>query len=81
MICCIRNPLVVFPSYNSLIYTLNHATKPDFEYERDYLVWCRWLVKQYTLQMKRYYQILKQDCVNEGKVPIYIVRYEDLVME
>ena len=31
--------------------------------------------------MKRYFQILKQDCVNEGKVPIYIVRYEDLVME
>jgi len=46
VICCVRNPLDVFPSYASLCNSINHATKPEYEYEVDYPEWWDWFVRR-----------------------------------
>ena len=42
---CVRNPLDVFPSYASMVNTVNHAAKPEWEWERDYPEWWDWWIK------------------------------------
>ena len=31
--------------------------------------------------MKRYFDIIRRDCITNGENPLYIVRYEDLVLQ
>ena len=45
VICCVRNPLDVFPSYASMCNTLSHSQKPEFEYEEEFPEWWDWFVK------------------------------------
>ena len=42
---CVRNPLDVFPSYAGMVNTVNHAAKPEWEWERDYPEWWDWWIK------------------------------------
>ena len=81
VICCVRNPLDVFPSFASLTNTINHATKPDYEYEVDYPEWWTWWVKRQTDQMRDYFEILIRNCTKENQAPLYVCRYEDLVVQ
>ena len=76
---CVRNPLDVFPSYAGMCNTVNHAAKPQWEWERDYPEWWDWWIKIQVAHMKKYYDTMIKHCVEEGKNPIYFVRYEDLV--
>ena len=81
VLCCVRHPLDVFPSYASLTNTLNHSAKPDWEWEQDYPEWWDWFVRKQAVEMKKYFDLLIRHCTAEGKNPIYIVRYEDLVTQ
>ena len=78
--CCVRNPLDVFQSYADFNNTLSHGTKPNFEISEHYPEWWNWFVKRQATVMKRYFEILKRNCHEEGQNPLYIVRYEDLVL-
>lgn len=81
VIFCVRNPLDVLPSYASLVNTMNHGTKPEYEYERDYAEWWDWYVRKNVRYMRDFFDILIRQTATEGKNPIYIVRYEDLVSD
>ena len=76
---CVRNPLDSFPSYASLICTLSHGNKPEYDFALDYPEWWAWYVKKQASYMQRFFEILLRNCYNEAKQPLYIVRYEDLV--
>ena len=62
VICCVRNPLDVLPSWASLCNTVNHAAKPEFEYEVDYPEWWDWFVRKQTLVMKEYFETALKHC-------------------
>ena len=47
----------------------------------EYPEWWNWFVKKQTRVMKRFYDIVLDDYVKEGKNPLYIVRYEDLILK
>ena len=76
----VRHPLDVFPSYAAYCNTFSHGNKPDFDF-LDYPEWWTWFVKTQTDYMQRWFEILLRNCGQEGKNPLYIVRYEDLVMK
>ena len=71
----------MFPSYAALYNTMSHGNKPEFDMVGEYPEWWNWYVKKQTQVMKRFYDVLLEDCVREGKNPLYIVRYEDLVLK
>lgn len=79
---CVRNPLDVFPSYASFVNTMSHGNKPEFPIH-DYIPeWWTRFVKQEAVRMKNFFEIIKQDCNStDGVNPLYIVRYEDLVLK
>ena len=81
VLMCVRHPLDVLPSYASLCNTLNHSAKPDWEWEEFCPEWWDGFVRQQTVTMKRYFDLLLRHCTKEGKNPIYICRYEDLVTQ
>ena len=80
-IMVVRNPLDVFPSYACLLNTISHGNKTEYEIHEKYPEWWAWFVKHNTGQMKRFFKTIKSDCVDEKKNPLYVVRYEDLVMK
>ena len=43
--------------------------------------WWADYVKEETVRMRRFFEIIKQDCFQNGTNPLYIVRYEDLVLK
>ena len=77
----VRNPMDVFPSYLATISTLSHAKKPDFQIHRDYPEWWAWWVRSLTQKMKRFFSIVRTEFFEKGCSPLYIVRYEDLVLQ
>ena len=77
----VRNPLDVFPSYAALLNTMSHGNKPDYEIHSDYPEWWTWWVKTCTRQMKDFFRIMRRDCFENKRNPLYIVRYEDLVSQ
>ena len=76
---CVRNPLDVFVSFASFITTANHSAVPQWEVERDYPEWWDWWIKCAVDNMKKNYDELKRVYIDQGRNPIYFVRYEDLV--
>lgn len=80
MFMCVRHPLDVFPSYASLSNTMSHGNKPDYEYNEEFPEWWAWWVKRQTIVMKEFFNIIMNDCYDQEKCPLYIVRYEDLVL-
>ena len=77
---CVRNPLDVFPSYAAFANTFSHGNKPDFDILAEFPEWWTWWVKRQTQVMKRYFEIIRNDCITQGGNPLYMVRYEDLVL-
>merc|ERR1711957_264797 len=77
----VRNPLDVFPSYAALLNTMSHGNKPDYDIPKEYPEWWTWYVKRQVQQMKDFWRIIRNDCQNNKKNPLYIVRYEDLVLQ
>jgi hypothetical protein len=45
IICVIRNPLDVLPSFASLSNTLSHSGMPDYSYDKDFPEWWDWWIK------------------------------------
>ena len=45
VICCIRNPLDIFPSIANLSNTMSHSEQPEFIYPKDFPLWWDWWVK------------------------------------
>ena len=41
----VRHPLDVYPSAAGLFNTLNHGTKPDYEFYRDFPEWWDWFIR------------------------------------
>ena len=80
-IVCIRNPLDVLPSLAALLNTYSHGNKTDFELHSEYPEFWTWFVKKQTRQMKRFWTTLLKECHEDKKNPLYIVRYEDLVLK
>ena len=78
---CLRHPLDVRPSYASLCCTLSHGNKPDYDFSADYPEWWAWFIRKQVPNMRKFFEILIRHCTQEGKQPIYIVRYEDLVTD
>ena len=76
---CVRNPLDVFPSYAFLFNTCNHATKPQWQWEIDYPEWWDWWIRSQALHIREHFGKMMKIYREEGKNPIYFVRYEDLV--
>jgi hypothetical protein len=81
IICCIRNPLDVIPSFASLSNTLSHSGMPEYKYDKDYPEWWDWWIRTKGKDMFDYFDILLRHCNKENKSPIYFVRYEDLLSE
>lgn len=81
IICCIRNPLDVLPSFASLSNTLSHSGMPEYEYERDFPEWWDWWVHEKGSDITQYFDTMLKH-VHEDKLnPIYIVRFEDLIRD
>ena len=81
VVCCVRNPLDVILSFASLSNTMSHSANPEFDYATDYPEWWAWWVKTQAVTHAKYFEILLRHCTQEGKNPIYICRYEDLVTD
>lgn len=77
---CVRHPLDVFPSYGALCNTISHGNKPDYEFHEAYPEWWTWWVKRQADQMQKFFEIILRHAA-EGRTPLYIVRYEDLVSD
>jgi hypothetical protein len=75
----VRNPLDVLVSFASLSNTMSHSGQPDYSYDKDYPVWWDWWVKDQAKSFAKYFDVLLKHCNKEGRNPIYITRYEDLV--
>ena len=60
---------------------MSHSANPEFDYATDYPEWWAWWVKTQALTHAKYFEILLRHCTREGKNPIYICRYEDLVTD
>ena len=71
----------VFISYASLVNMMSHGVKPDFEYHEEYPEWWAWWIKDQTHAFKSFYNDLIADLRSDNGInPLYIIRYEDLVM-
>jgi len=80
IIICVRNPLDVFTSFASLVNTMCHSEQPEFSYSKNFPVWWDWWVRFNADTHAKYFKTLLKECA-ESKVPIHIVRYEDLVTD
>ena len=76
----VRHPLDVFPSKAAMFGTMSHGNKLDFELHSEYPEYWDWWVKYWTENMRQFYSIMTEQC-RRKKHPLYIVRYEDLVLE
>ena len=79
VIVLVRNPLDVLPSYASMCNTLNHSAKPEFEYEEAYPEWWDWFVRRQIKNMRDYFKVALRHCTADGKNPMYICRFEDMI--
>lgn len=66
-ILCVRSPMDVFPSFASLVNTLNHGVKPDYEYEERFPEWWDWWVRFNVKLMKDFWNILLNNLTKESK--------------
>ena len=72
----------VFHSYASLFATLSHGNKPKFSFNEMFPEWWADYVKEETDRMRRFFETIRKDCNPEnGGHPLYIVRYEDLILK
>ena len=77
VICCVRNPLDVFVSMSNLTSTFSHCTKLPFNlHEENPALWDKY-VKMLSKIHAQYFERLLKDCIDEGKNPIYLCRFED----
>lgn len=83
VICCVRNPLDVFVSWACFTNTMNHSTKPSWEFHTDYPDWWDWWVRVQVQCFKKYFEYVFEHSVEkmEEYNPIYFVRYEDMVKD
>jgi len=44
VLCCVRNPLDIFPSYANFANTMTHSVKLPFDVDKAYPVWWDWFV-------------------------------------
>lgn len=79
VICCVRNPLDVIISFASLGNTMSHSGQPPFEYHKDYPAWWDWWISDQAESHRKYFEVMLRHCNKEGRNPIHIMRYEDLV--
>lgn len=77
---CIRHPLDVLPSYGALMNTMSHGNKPEYDFSVAYPEWWAWFIKKRTKEMQKFFEIIIRHFYEEKRQPLYIVRYEDLVM-
>lgn len=73
-----RNPLDVLPSWASLTNTLNHSVKPEYKYDKDFPEWWNAWIDHQSKGINQWFDFQINDA-RENRVPIHIVRYEDLV--
>jgi hypothetical protein len=81
VLCVVRNPLDVIPSFAQLANTMSHSAKAPFDYEVDYPEWFDWWARLLCDQQCKYFESLITNCDEKGMNPIYIVRYEDLCLD
>lgn len=58
---------------------MSHSASPEYDYSTEYPEWWAWWVKTQAATHARYFEVMLRHCNQEGKNPIYICRYEDLV--
>lgn len=78
VIVCVRNPLDVLPSWASLTNTLNHSVKPEYKYDKDFPEWWNNWINHQSQGMNKWFDFQIGDA-HDNKVPVFVVRYEDLV--
>jgi len=79
VVCCVRNPLDVIVSYATLSNTMSHSGTTDYKYHEDYPEWWNWWVIEQAESHRKNFEVMRRHCNEEGRNPIYTVRYEDLV--
>jgi hypothetical protein len=79
VLCCVRNPLDVIVSFASLANTMSHSAQPEWNYAKDYPKWWDWFIRNAIDNHLRYFETMIRHCTSEGKNPIYICRFEDLI--
>jgi hypothetical protein len=50
----------------------------EYKINELYPEWWAWWVQYEAEQQSKYFEALIRNCTQEGKNPLYIVRYEDL---
>lgn len=75
---CCQKPLDSIISLACLANTMSHSALCEFEFYTEYKEWWDWYVKYVADSQARFFETLIRHCTEEGKNPIYIVRYEDL---
>lgn len=75
----VRNPLDVMLSMAHMSNTMTHTVRPPYNYDTDFPDWWDFWVKLVTEKHRLYYDTLIQDANVDHKVPLYFIRYEDLV--
>ena len=75
-----RNPYDVIPSFAHLMQTLSHNASTGIDYAKNYTEWWHKWVKVVTKKIKWFFATLLDEFVKDKSNPLYIVRYEDLIM-
>jgi len=58
---------------------MSHSVQPEWKYHVDYPKWWDWWVRVQADMHAKYFETMIRHCTSEGKNPIYICRFEDLV--
>lgn len=78
VVIIVRNPLDVIISYACLANTMNHSTKPKFNFHEEYAEWWNDWVRLNAESMKRFFNMIFEE-VRTKKYDVHFCRYEDLV--
>lgn len=79
-VCVMRNPLDSIVSFGVFLNTMAHASAAEYDFTSgEHKEWWDWWVKAEIDRHARFWEVNYQDWVTDRKVPVHIIRYEDLV--
>ena len=79
MIVCVRNPFDVMVSIMNFIPIHNHGGTVNEDFQKDIPEKWNTCVVETAKNMKEYHDRVFKDMIN--KVPVFFLRYEDLVLD
>ena len=76
----VRNPYDVILSLTQFLQTLSHSGKTGIDYKRDIPEWWHSWCKIVIEKMRWYFDLILTTFIQERSNPLYIIRYEDILL-